>query len=88
LHRLIDLVKYEEHLKTNEGWEARWENVQQLITFASETDEGNELARATTPGGDAAARGSTLDLEQTDVIDLTIEESNNDNVNGTCVWWR
>lgn len=76
MHRLIDLIKYEEHLKTDEGWEARWENVKQLITFASEIDEDGEPSSVATPGDDATGGRSTSDLEQMDVIDLTVEESN------------
>ncbi|KAJ7050825.1 P-loop containing nucleoside triphosphate hydrolase protein [Mycena amicta] len=37
IRRLLDLIEYESHLKkTQPEWETRWENVQELITFASE----------------------------------------------------
>ncbi|KAF7331625.1 ATP-depentend DNA [Mycena kentingensis (nom. inval.)] len=37
IQRLLDLIEYENHLKkTQPDWETRWENVQELITFASE----------------------------------------------------
>jgi len=33
----VDVVQYEEHLKkTQSDWESRWENVQELVTFASD----------------------------------------------------
>jgi DNA helicase-2/ATP-dependent DNA helicase PcrA len=36
---VVDLVGYEDHLrKTQPDWESRWENVQELITFASEIE--------------------------------------------------
>ncbi|KAF8638307.1 hypothetical protein AX17_002327 [Amanita inopinata Kibby_2008] len=39
LRRLIELIDYMDHLrKTQLDWETRWENVQELITFASEVD--------------------------------------------------
>ncbi|KAE9400182.1 UvrD-helicase-domain-containing protein [Gymnopus androsaceus JB14] len=37
IHRLVELISYEEHLrKTQPDWDTRWENVQELITFASD----------------------------------------------------
>jgi DNA helicase-2/ATP-dependent DNA helicase PcrA len=39
IRRLLDLIGYENHLKTTQpDWESRWENVQELITFASEVE--------------------------------------------------
>lgn len=39
LRRLLDLLDFEAHLRnTQPDWESRWENVQELITFASEGD--------------------------------------------------
>jgi hypothetical protein len=39
IRKLVELIKYEEHLKkTQQDWESRWENVQELITFASEIE--------------------------------------------------
>jgi DNA helicase II / ATP-dependent DNA helicase PcrA len=39
IRTLIEKVDYEEHLKkTQQDWESRWENVQELITFASDVD--------------------------------------------------
>jgi len=35
----VELIEYEEHLrKTQQDWQSRWENVQELITFASEIE--------------------------------------------------
>ncbi|KAF9243513.1 ATP-dependent DNA helicase pcra [Melanogaster broomeanus] len=37
IRTLLDSIRYEEHLKkTQPDWELRWENVQELINFASE----------------------------------------------------
>ncbi|KAJ3997410.1 P-loop containing nucleoside triphosphate hydrolase protein [Lentinula boryana] len=37
IRRLVELIDYEGHLrKTQPDWESRWENVQELITFASD----------------------------------------------------
>ena len=39
IRRLLELVKYETYLqKTQEDWESRWENVKELINFASEME--------------------------------------------------
>ncbi|KDR76278.1 hypothetical protein GALMADRAFT_225966 [Galerina marginata CBS 339.88] len=39
LRKLVDMINYEDHLKkTQQDWESRWENVQELITFASEVE--------------------------------------------------
>ena len=39
LKKLVELTQYEEHLrKTQQDWESRWQNVQELINFASETE--------------------------------------------------
>lgn len=35
--RLIELTEYQEHLKKHhDDWESRWENVEELVNFASE----------------------------------------------------
>ncbi|KAK7061228.1 ATP-depentend DNA [Favolaschia claudopus] len=45
IQRLLELIGYEDHLKkTQPEWETRWENVQELITFASEVEQGVNLA--------------------------------------------
>ncbi|KAJ3796874.1 P-loop containing nucleoside triphosphate hydrolase protein [Lentinula aff. detonsa] len=37
IRRLVELIDYEDHLrKTQPDWESRWENVQELITFAGD----------------------------------------------------
>ncbi|KAF8806984.1 UvrD-helicase-domain-containing protein [Phlegmacium glaucopus] len=41
IRNLLDLINYESHLrKTQADWETRWENVKELITFASEVEAG------------------------------------------------
>jgi hypothetical protein len=51
------LIKYEEHLKkTQSDWESRWENVKELITFASEMEAQNQAEEA----ADAVAGGDDL----------------------------
>jgi DNA helicase-2/ATP-dependent DNA helicase PcrA len=41
VRKLLDLINYESHLKkTQQDWETRWENVKELITFASEVETG------------------------------------------------
>ncbi|KAJ7499466.1 P-loop containing nucleoside triphosphate hydrolase protein [Mycena latifolia] len=45
IRRLLELVEYEDHLKkTQPDWESRWENVQELITFASEVEHDVNLS--------------------------------------------
>ncbi|KAG5643023.1 hypothetical protein DXG03_001761 [Asterophora parasitica] len=40
IRQLVDLVEFEAHLrKTQPDWESRWENVKELITFASEVEK-------------------------------------------------
>ncbi|KAJ6543965.1 P-loop containing nucleoside triphosphate hydrolase protein [Mycena capillaripes] len=40
IQRLLELIEYEDHLKrTQPEWESRWENVQELITFASDVEQ-------------------------------------------------
>ncbi|KAJ6530358.1 P-loop containing nucleoside triphosphate hydrolase protein [Mycena vulgaris] len=44
IRRLLELIDYEDHLKkTQPDWESRWENVQELITFASEVEHDVNL---------------------------------------------
>ncbi|KAF9267802.1 UvrD-helicase-domain-containing protein [Marasmius fiardii PR-910] len=39
IRKLYEDINYEDHLKkTQSDWESRWENVQELITFASDVD--------------------------------------------------
>ncbi|KIK63032.1 hypothetical protein GYMLUDRAFT_41333 [Collybiopsis luxurians FD-317 M1] len=47
IRRLVELISYEDHLrKTQPDWDTRWENVQELITFASDvqSDLENDVA--------------------------------------------
>jgi DNA helicase-2/ATP-dependent DNA helicase PcrA len=44
LNRLLELIDYENHLKRSQNdWETRWENVKELITFASEVNTDSPL---------------------------------------------
>jgi DNA helicase-2/ATP-dependent DNA helicase PcrA len=55
IRRLVELLEYQDHLrKTQPDWESRWENVQELITFASEVEVGsaNEQNDQETSAGD------------------------------------
>ncbi|CAA7266986.1 unnamed protein product [Cyclocybe aegerita] len=39
IRKLLDLINYEDYLKkSQQDWESRWENVKELITFASEVE--------------------------------------------------
>jgi DNA helicase-2/ATP-dependent DNA helicase PcrA len=41
IRKLLIMIDYEEYLrKTQQDWDSRWENVQELITFASESESG------------------------------------------------
>lgn len=43
IRRLVELISYEDHLrKTQPDWDTRWENVQELITFASDVQSDLE----------------------------------------------
>lgn len=42
IRRLVELLEYQDYLRrTQPDWESRWENVQELITFASEVWGGS-----------------------------------------------
>lgn len=42
IQRVLQLTRYEDHLRHNEDFESRWENVQELINFASSLDNDEE----------------------------------------------
>ncbi|KAJ7896080.1 P-loop containing nucleoside triphosphate hydrolase protein [Mycena olivaceomarginata] len=45
IQRLLQLIEYETHLKrTQPEWESRWENVQELVTFASDVEHDINLS--------------------------------------------
>lgn len=45
IQSLLELVKYGEHLrKTQPDYESRWDNVQELINFATEVENGMPAA--------------------------------------------
>ncbi|KAI0342822.1 UvrD-helicase-domain-containing protein [Trametopsis cervina] len=55
LRRLLELIQYEQYLKkTQQDWESRWENVQELISFASELERDlpTFIENARVPEGD------------------------------------
>ncbi|KAF5327158.1 hypothetical protein D9619_004893 [Psilocybe cf. subviscida] len=44
IRKLLTMIDYEEYLrKTQQDWDSRWENVQELITFASESEDGSPV---------------------------------------------
>ncbi len=52
IRSLLKLIAYEEHLrKTQPDWDIRWENVRELITFASDV-QGSMLTDVNLPDGD------------------------------------
>ncbi|KAG7451185.1 UvrD-helicase-domain-containing protein [Guyanagaster necrorhizus] len=54
IRKLLKLIDYQEHLhKTQPEWETRWENVQELITFASDV-QGSMLTDVHLPPGEEA----------------------------------
>ena len=51
IRALLKFVSYEEHLrKTQPDWDVRWENVRELITFA--TDVQGSMQEANLPDAD------------------------------------
>jgi len=49
--KLVELIDYQEHLKKAQpDWDTRWENVQELINFAS--DATVDASNITVVGGD------------------------------------
>lgn len=48
----MELLEYEDYLRrTQPDWESRWENVQELITFASEVEVGEVDEQETSAEG-------------------------------------
>jgi hypothetical protein len=50
-------------MKTQEDWETRMENVQELITFASDVEVGPSVARDEA-AGEGAEYGSSLPMHE------------------------
>lgn len=50
MKRLIELIEYQDHLKKhNDDWESRWDNVDELVNFASEfecTSSSSDVVKA------------------------------------------
>lgn len=65
IRKLVRLLEYEDHLrKTQQDWESRWENVQELITFASEVEsEVTPPEHPSEHGGDVAQKISPVSQE-------------------------
>ncbi|KAJ3808888.1 P-loop containing nucleoside triphosphate hydrolase protein [Lentinula aff. lateritia] len=60
IRRLVELISYEDHLrKTQPDWESRWENVQELITFASDVQSDWQDGLAVTASEDAQTSRET-----------------------------
>ena len=64
IRRLVDLVKYEEYLKhKDQDWATRWENVQELINFASEVpNEGSGEVSSRAAEIESDSNGMKYDL--------------------------
>ncbi|KAJ6583195.1 P-loop containing nucleoside triphosphate hydrolase protein [Mycena sp. CBHHK59/15] len=61
IRRLLELIEYEDHLKkTQPDWESRWENVQELITFASDVEHDVNLSHQ--DASDGSPRDTPLRL--------------------------
>ncbi|KAF7354819.1 ATP-dependent DNA helicase PcrA [Mycena sanguinolenta] len=62
IQRLLQLIEYEDHLKrTQPEWESRWENVQELITFASDVEHDVNLSDLD-PAADSSSSDTPLRL--------------------------
>ncbi|GAW01673.1 atp-depentend dna [Lentinula edodes] len=60
IRRLVELISYEDHLrKTQPDWESRWENVQELITFASDVQSDWQDGPAVAASEDAQTSRDT-----------------------------
>jgi len=69
IRRLLELTDYEAHLKKNQAdWESRWENVQELLTFAGEVEA--RLAEQSPEGTDIA------DFWMDGEAELEVDETN------------
>jgi len=75
---VIELIGYEDHLrKTQADCETRWENVKELITFATEVEEQNlrdsealsPVSSGASVGASVAGTGTGSDRSNAIVID-------------------
>lgn len=85
VRKLVDLIKYEDHLKkTQSDWESRWENVKELITFASEMEAQNQAEEAAdaVAGGDNSIEMSTTPLRQFLQASMLSSEGDNQSEEG------
>ncbi|KAJ6516457.1 P-loop containing nucleoside triphosphate hydrolase protein [Mycena sanguinolenta] len=75
IQRLLQLIEYEDHLKrTQPEWESRWENVQELITFASDVEHDVNLSDS-----DPAAGSSSSDTPLRLFLQASMLSSEGDN---------
>ncbi|KAF9565266.1 UvrD-helicase-domain-containing protein [Agrocybe pediades] len=88
--RLVDLINYEEYLKkTQQDWDSRWENVQELITFATEVEKEAALKGSPEDHGDTKQSSVLRDFLQASCLssegDNDSNESNDQKVTiSTC----
>jgi len=67
----LGLINYEVHLKKQPDWETRWENVQELISFAAQFDNERNAAQTPTPSQSQITRKEINDVE---VINLVSDD--------------
>ncbi|KAK0500348.1 P-loop containing nucleoside triphosphate hydrolase protein [Armillaria luteobubalina] len=82
IRKLLKCISYEEHLqKTQQEWETRWENVQELITFASDV-QGSMLTDVhLSPGGEDEDTPLRLFLQASMLSSEGDEQNEEDNLN-------
>lgn len=75
IKRLVNLIEYQQHLqKTQQDWETRWENVQELITFASEENDPIDQSQSETDVAGVKQQRRATDTEVIDVDAVALEE--------------
>ncbi|KIJ51096.1 hypothetical protein M422DRAFT_245075 [Sphaerobolus stellatus SS14] len=66
IRRLLVLIGYETHLKKNNDWEMRWENIQELINYATQFEKDASSLPSTQEGILSQPRGEVIDLVSDD----------------------
>ncbi|THH15698.1 hypothetical protein EW146_g4817 [Bondarzewia mesenterica] len=77
LRHLLDLICYEDYLrKTQPDWESRWENVQELINFASQEQENTNIEVSLSVSLSQEAENGELESEGVVIVegDRTVTE--------------
>ncbi|PPR00783.1 hypothetical protein CVT24_000748 [Panaeolus cyanescens] len=84
LRKLLALICYEEHLKKmGQDWESRWENVQELITFAIEVEAEAPAVEPTLESEDSAELEPALRrFLQVSMLETGTENESEDAANG------